>query len=825
MFILPNSPQYKSSGSLSYSGLMATEPNEIVRKKVKNRKPQIDTRKLQHEDFEPLSGNQIKTRQKTEADIRVIRLALKKNSLFKNLPVDQINTLVDEMKFIFAKENEVIIKQNTPGDKFFILVEGKLKVFINDLPKGFISPGYGFGEVALLHDTPRTASIIAIQDSSIWYIDRTSFKKAMKAINMSRYDQIRAFIESIPLFSVLTTTQKWLLVSSFVPLNYEEGQKIINEQEPGDLFYLIQEGTVSASVNGVVKRNMTRGEYFGEQALLYNSVRTATITANSPVVCLSIGRNELVKVLGDKLDRIIYKNSIKIALEKSSTYRKLTMKQQDSLISRCTYESFEQGSAVIDKGEQLDGKIWIILKGILSFQDRSRDFCIFTLICSEVISEIGTIVCPSNIVALEDSVVGWISKENLESAIGGDIHSVYSQNKVFGVLKKIPLLNSLPDNEISKIVQSLRVKHFQPKEFIVTQGSEGIEFFIIKSGSVEIFKDNVYLRTIHKSDYFGERSLMLRDIRSASVVAASEVSCWVLHKDDFMNTIHSGCRNLLMKRLMLQDDGIAMQDLIHVKLLGSGQFGNVHLVIHNSKNYLYALKSISRVKIEKYECYNDIVLERKILLQLDHPFIVKLVKTFKDGKRVHFLLEYVQGMDLFDTIRKMDILKENEARFYTSCLVLILEHLQGKNIIYRDLKPENIMVDSEGYPKLIDFGTAKMASRTFTMIGTPHYMAPELILNAGYNNAVDLWSLGIIVYEFICGRVPFGEDLDDPHDIYNYILNAKKVYYPKFVNTRSNIIALIEQLLSKNPAVRSGGSMESLKKHPFFNGLDWVISM
>jgi cGMP-dependent protein kinase len=119
---------------------------------------------------------------------------------------------------------------------------------------------------------------------------------------------------------------------------------------------------------------------------------------------------------------------------------------------------------------------------------------------------------------------------------------------------------------------------------------------------------------------------------------------------------------------------------------------------------------------------------------LDHVFILKLVKTFKDDNRIYFLTELVQGMDLFDVLRKIGLLTNSKALFYSSCMILMLEHLHERRIAHRDIKPENIMVDKDGYPKLIDFGTAKVVKdRTFTVLGTPHYMAPEIILGKGYN--------------------------------------------------------------------------------------------
>jgi cGMP-dependent protein kinase len=136
----------------------------------------------------------------------------------------------------------------------------------------------------------------------------------------------------------------------------------------------------------------------------------------------------------------------------------------------------------------------------------------------------------------------------------------------------------------------------------------------------------------------------------------------------------------------------------------------------------------------------------------------------KDEERIYFLTEHVQGCDLFDAIRAMGLLSDADCKFHVACLILILEHLHERDIVYRDLKPENIMIDDQGYPKLIDFGTAKVIDRrTYTIVGTPHYMAPEIIIGKGYDTKVDYWAVGVILYEFMCGGVPFGEEEEDPY--------------------------------------------------------------
>lgn len=143
-------------------------------------------------------------------------------------------------------------------------------------------------------------------------------------------------------------------------------------------------------------------------------------------------------------------------------------------------------------------------------------------------------------------------------------------------------------------------------------------------------------------------------------------------------------------------------------------------------------------------------------------------------------------MELFDALRVIGLVPIPLARFYTAIIILAFESLHNVGIIYRDLKPENMMVCADGYLKIIDMGTCKnlknsISNKTFTIIGTPNYMAPEILAGKGYNHSVDLWSLGIVLFEFLSGYLPFGENCEDPFEIYEEIIQTQ-LKFPKYMN-------------------------------------------
>mmetsp|Transcript_104653 Transcript_104653/g.223690 ORF Transcript_104653/g.223690 Transcript_104653/m.223690 type:complete len:365 (-) Transcript_104653:38-1132(-) len=256
--------------------------------------------------------------------------------------------------------------------------------------------------------------------------------------------------------------------------------------------------------------------------------------------------------------------------------------------------------------------------------------------------------------------------------------------------------------------------------------------------------------------------------------------------------------------------------------VGTGTFGRVRVVKikNNPDRTPFALKIMKKSEIVRLKQVEHIKAETSILKQIEHPFIVNLLGTFQDEKRLCLLLEFVNGGELFSHLRKQGRLPDADARFYAGEIILAFSYLHSKSIIYRDLKPENLLIDNEGHIKITDFGFAKVVEdRTWTLCGTPEYLAPEIIQSKGHGRAVDWWALGILMFEMLAGYPPFYDE--NPFGIYQKVL-AGRIDFPKHFDVKAK--DLIKRLLTHDKAKRFGclkhGS-EDIQKHKWYKGMDW----
>eukprot|EP00735_Rhodelphis_limneticus_P014221 TRINITY_DN8220_c0_g1::TRINITY_DN8220_c0_g1_i1::g.10194::m.10194 TRINITY_DN8220_c0_g1::TRINITY_DN8220_c0_g1_i1::g.10194 ORF type:complete len:362 (-),score=46.25,sp/P51817/PRKX_HUMAN/57.70/3e-142,Pkinase/PF00069.20/6.2e-68,Pkinase_Tyr/PF07714.12/7.7e-37,Kinase-like/PF14531.1/7.2e-08,Seadorna_VP7/PF07387.6/0.1 TRINITY_DN8220_c0_g1_i1:853-1938(-) len=260
--------------------------------------------------------------------------------------------------------------------------------------------------------------------------------------------------------------------------------------------------------------------------------------------------------------------------------------------------------------------------------------------------------------------------------------------------------------------------------------------------------------------------------------------------------------------------------------LGTGTFGRVRLVkvrpgiLDSSKPQYFAMKILKKAELIRLKQVDHIKSEKAILQMIDHPFVVNLFGAMQDEKNLYMLLEFVIGGELFSHLRKAGRFSNEATKFYAASIVLAMQHLHSQDIVYRDLKPENLLLDSDGYLKITDFGFAKkVEDRTWTLCGTPEYLAPEIIQSKGHGKAVDWWALGILIYEMLAGYPPFYDE--NPFGIYQKIL-AGKIEFPRHFDVQAK--ELIKKLLTADRSKRIGNlknGADDIIKHKWFRNFDW----
>jgi len=266
---------------------------------------------------------------------------------------------------------------------------------------------------------------------------------------------------------------------------------------------------------------------------------------------------------------------------------------------------------------------------------------------------------------------------------------------------------------------------------------------------------------------------------------------------------------------------ITLDDFQTVKVLGTGAFGKVSLVYNEELKRYFAMKALKKEYIKKSQQTKHTKEERKILETIDYPFISKLYYAFQTKKSLYMITEFMAGGEMFHHLHDCGHFDENRTRFYIAELILAIDHLHKHNILYRDLKPENILLDEIGHIKLTDFGLSKIMNniekdKTYTVCGTPVYVAPEVLTGQGYNKLVDWWSLGVLLYEFLAGYSPYRE-AKNRVDIQIYKKKLKQD--PLISNTAFD---LITKLCQYNVRLRIGKNVKDIKNHKFFESIDWV---
>lgn len=264
--------------------------------------------------------------------------------------------------------------------------------------------------------------------------------------------------------------------------------------------------------------------------------------------------------------------------------------------------------------------------------------------------------------------------------------------------------------------------------------------------------------------------------------------------------------------------GVEDFDLLHV--IGKGSFGKVLQVRKKDTGRIYAMKVLNKKNILDNNELEHTRTEKEILQRLAHPFLVNLNYSFQTNDKIYFIMDYINGGELFYHLQKEHKFTPDRVKFYCAEIVLGLEYLHNSGVIYRDLKPENILLTEDGHICMTDFGISKQGllaedARTATFCGTPEYLAPEVLEGKGYTKAVDWWSFGTLMYEMLTGLPPFYSQ--DVQQMYFKIMHAKLEIPDSLDDDTKDILV---KLLERDPNKRLGDSA-LIKAHPYFKGSDW----
>ncbi|XP_062927668.1 cGMP-dependent protein kinase 1 isoform X3 [Mobula hypostoma] len=568
--------------------------------------------------------------------------------------------------------------------------------------------------------TRRAQGISAEPQSCLSFQDltRQSFRRYAKSERSK--ELIKEAILDNDFMKNLELSQIQEIVDCMYPVEYGKDSCIIKEGDVGSLVYVMEEGKVEVTKEGVKLCTMGPGKVFGELAILYNCTRTATVKTLTNVKLWAI-------------DRPCFQ----------------TIMMRTGLIKHAEYMEF---------------------------------------------------------------------------------------------LKSVPTFQNISEEILSKLADVLEETYYEGGEYIIRQGARGDTFFIISKGKVNVTREEssneeaVFLRTLGKGDWFGEKALQGEDVRTANVIAAETVTCLVIDRDSFKHLI-GGLEDVSNKAYEDAEakakyeaesaffSNLKLCDFNIIDTLGVGGFGRVELVqLKSEESKTFAMKILKKRHIVDTRQQEHIRSEKQIMQEAHSDFIVRLYRTFKDSKYLYMLMEACLGGELWTILRDRGSFDDATTRFYTACVVEAFAYLHFKGIIYRDLKPENLILDHRGYAKLVDFGFAKkigFGKKTWTFCGTPEYVAPEIILNKGHDISADYWSLGILMYELLTGSPPFSGP--DPMKTYNIILRGiDMIEFPKKIT--KNAANLIKKLCRDNPSERLGNlknGVKDIQKHKWFEGFNW----
>ncbi|XP_077443864.1 cGMP-dependent protein kinase 2 isoform X2 [Stigmatopora argus] len=565
----------------------------------------------------------------------------------------------------------------------------------------------------------------------------------------------------------------------------------------------------------------------------------AAVIASEPI-------QETLDILKSRVKKTSSETALIVkSIQKNDFLSRLDDEQIAMMVDLLETLAIARGGEVIKEGTEGDS-MYIVAAGELLVTQAGRD--LRTLTGGDVFGELAILYnCKRTAtVKAKTEVRLWCMERQTYRTIITN-KSKKKREQLLGFLRTSRTLKDLNDVQLSKIIDSMEEVKYQNKDVIVREGAEANTFYIILKGEVLVTKNvnglQKPIRRMGKGEHFGEQALIREVLRTATCTADGPVTCFSIDKEVFEETIPVEHLELFDDSKMLQEarapeksspgSTLRFKDLVPVLYqegryqgdsvtLGVGGFGRVQLMTTVNHGKYYAMKRVGKKHIVAKRQEEHMLFEKKILKAIQCDFIVRLHGAFKDTRYIYMVMEFCGGGEIWTKLKEVGRFDEQVAVFCTACVVEAYAYLHKKSIMYRDLKPENLMLDVRGYVKLVDFGFARemvRGEKTYSFVGTPEYMAPEIIKNQGHDFAVDFWSLGILIYELLVGSPPFSSS--EPQKIYAKILDGV-LNYPPYLSEAAK--SIISKLCRPRPGQRLGNTKNGIKDvrhHRWFSNMNW----
>ena len=635
------------------------------------------------------------------------------------------------------------------------------------------------------------------------------------------------------LFLDMTEAEKDMFVSAMLPEGFDEGETIIQQGDVGDYFYIVSDGTVKFIKDGKHVGGCGRGGTFGELALLFDEPRAASCIAETSVTVYKVDQKTFRLMLARHADD--HHQDIRELIRGISIFKNLDELTLNRFTRTMTPVSFKQGDRIVQKGEM--GRVfYIVQEGLVRIHDIGLGDSTFddqilrpgdwfgerALLTGEARAANATAYS-------EDAILLAVDRKTFESTIG-PLQGLMDFEMKKNFLKGLPLFaqGDVTEPEMDQLAFLMQQEsHSKGEKLIHTGKPYELKLWIIRHGRLLVIQPETgTIYDLRSGDHFGDKSMCgdINHLSSHNAVCEEDMAAWVLTRENIEAVMGDVQRLGCPKQPSIKSHeakSILFRDLHRHRILGQGAFGKVWLVEHKQTDSVYALKTISKLRILEAKQEESVIREKELLLLLDHPFILNLVSTFQDEDHVYLLLPLIPGGELFSALHKRKTdgkgLSNNSAAFYSACVIEALGHFHQRSIAYRDLKLENVLIDPQGYCIVVDLGFAKIVDdKTYTLVGTPEYLAPEIILSKGHDKAVDYWSFGVLCYELLVGVSPFYRQGSSRMDMFKRIVRGR-YSFPPFCNDKAS--DLIGKLLVRKEMERLGNLSQGyvdIKLHPWY---------